>query len=85
MASMACFHSLCQVKAEAVNKLLLKKNDIGEDFAQNYDAHAVFALCRTPFEEENGFGRIVPISQREGIGYRPGAEGTCAIKIVPED
>lgn len=70
-----------KVKADAVNKLVLKKNDLGEDFTQNYDAHAIFALCRTESEEANGYGRIVPVSQREGIGYRPGPLGTCAIKI----
>lgn len=70
-----------KIKADAINKLVIKKNDLGVDFAQNYDAHAVFGLCRTETEEANGFGRIVPISQREGISYRPGAMATCAIRI----
>ncbi len=70
-----------KVKADAVNKLILKKNDLGEDFQQNYDAHAVFALCRTESEEADGYGRIVVVSQREGMPYIPGPKGTCAIKI----
>lgn len=73
-----------KVKAEAVNKLVLKKTDLGEDFTQNYDAHAIFALCRTEDEEANGYGRIVPVAQREGIGYVPGPAGTCAIRIDVE-
>lgn len=73
-----------KIKASAVHKFVIKQNDLALDFAGNYDAHAIFAINRTEFEEAAGFARITAVSQREGIGYQEGPQGTCAIKIVPE-
>lgn len=70
-----------KIKAAATHKLVIKQDDLALDFAGNYDAHAVFAICRTEDEEQSGYARIVAVSQREGAGYRSGPEGTCAIKI----
>lgn len=73
-----------KVKQGAVNKLVLKPSDIGEDFAQAYNCHATFALCRTEDEEREGNGRIVPVLQRAGTAYKYGASTTCCVKIEAE-
>ena len=80
-----CFaFNVAKVKQDAVNKLVIKTTDFGEDFAQAYNCHASFALCRTENEERDGYGRIVPVVQREGMSYKYSASTTCAIKITPE-
>ncbi len=70
-----------KVKQDAVNKLVIKVNDFGEDFAQAYNCHATFALCRTEDEVREGNGRIIPVVQRSGTAYKFGASTTCAIRI----
>lgn len=70
-----------KVKREAVSKLVLKAEDIGVDFAQAYNCHATFALCRTEEEVMQGTARILPVLQREGTAYRHGSSTVCAVKI----
>jgi hypothetical protein len=77
-----CFAwTAAKVRRDAVNKLVIKTDDFGEDFGQAYNCDATYALCRTETEQANGYGRLVPVLQREGTAYKFGASTTCALKI----
>jgi len=68
-----------QVTRNALDKKVLKMNDIAEDYGKIANAHAVFAICGTPEEVEQGVRRIIPVAQREGKKYSP--ENIAVIKI----
>lgn len=69
------------VKASAINKLIVEVGDFGEDSQKAYNCHAAFAICRTKTEMQEGTARIVPVVQREGVGFRNDAATTCAVQF----
>jgi hypothetical protein len=71
-----------QVNREAVNKKVFDLRDISEDFGKFMNAHAVFGLCANPDELEQGIRRIIPIAQREGVGYK--GKNYCLVQIDEE-
>lgn len=71
--------SLSQVKREAIEKFVIKPEDIAEDFAKIANAQAIFAWCRTEEEKKAGYARIIPVVQRQGKPY-----GTVLFKVSPE-
>jgi len=71
-----------QVNREAIlRKKTFDITDLSEDFGKAMNAHAIFAICATPEEEEKGVRRIVPIAQREGVAYRGKSSNMCIIQI----
>lgn len=68
-----------QVNRGGVSKKTLSMTDIAEDFGKVMNAHAVFAICATDDEMEQGIRRIIPVAQREGVGYR--GKNQCIIKV----
>jgi len=71
-----------QVNREAVNKKIFDMRDISEDFGKFMNAHAVFGLCASPDELEQGIRRIIPVAQREGVGYK--GKNYCMIQVDEE-
>lgn len=69
------------VTRSAVSKMVIKVDDFGVDFAQAYNCHATFALCRTEDEVREGNARLIPVVQREGTAYKFTAATTCALSI----
>lgn len=70
------------VRKEAVNKLVIEMTDAAEDFGKAANAHAGFAICRTPLELFAGLARLVPVFQRMGKRYSLSA---CVhLKIIEE-
>ena len=74
---------LSQVNRNAVNKEVITIKDFGEDFGKAANCHAAFAICRTPEEMEQGYARIIPVAQRDGVPYR-GDSTVCLVKIDEE-
>lgn len=68
-----------QVNRKAISKKVFDMGDIAEDFGRIMIAHAVFAICATDEELENGIRRIIPIAQREGVGYK--GKNQCVVKV----
>lgn len=68
-----------QVNRAAIDKKVFSMKDIAEDFGRVMIAHGVFAICATPEELEEGIRRIIPVAQREGVGYK--GKNQCLIKI----
>jgi len=68
-----------QVNRKAIGKKVFDMGDLAEDFGKAMNAHAVFAICATPTEIEEGFRRIVPVAQREGTRFKQGVE--CLIHV----
>jgi len=68
-----------QANRAAISKKTLSMTDIAEDFGRVMIAHAVFAICATDSELEQGIRRIIPVAQREGVGYL--GKYKCIIKI----
>jgi hypothetical protein len=75
--------SQSQVKQSAVGKKEIKVTDFAEDFAKAANAHAAFAVCRTPDEEDEGTARIIPVMQRAGKKYK-GGKNFCMVRIDEE-
>lgn len=71
-----------QVNRDAVNKKTFDLRDFSEDFGKAMNSHAVFGLCSSPEEQEQGIRRIVPIVQREGKAFK--GVNFCVIKIDEE-
>ena len=71
-----------QVNREAVNKKVFDMRDISEDFGKFMNAHAVFGLCGSPDEIEQGIRRIIPVAQREGVGYK--GKNYCLVHVDEE-
>lgn len=71
--------TVSQVKQQALEKRVLKPNDISEDYGKVANAHAIFAICGTKEEMDLGIRRIVPVAQREGKRYTP--RDICVIQI----
>ena len=69
-----------QVNRKAVGKKVFDIQDLAEDFAKSMNAHAIFAICMTPEEEELGIRRIIPVIQREGVSYK-GGKHICVVKV----
>jgi predicted solute-binding protein len=69
-----------QVNRAAIGKKTFDVKDLAEDFAKAMNANAIFAICATPEEEEQGIRRIIPVSQREGVRYQ-GGKHICIVKI----
>ena len=55
-----------QVVRGAMEKFILKQEDINEDIAKIANAQAIFGWCRTEEEKQTGYARIVPVAQRQG-------------------
>lgn len=55
-----------QVNKGAVDKEVIDIKDFAEDFGKAANAHAAFAMCRTPEEVKAKVGRIVSVMQRQG-------------------
>ena len=73
-----------QVNRKAISKKVFDMTDVAGDFGKIMNAHAIFAICATDDEleeDENGMTtrRIIPIAQREGVGYR--GKNQCLVKI----
>lgn len=73
---------LSQVSKAAVEREIITIKDFAEDFGKAANAHAAFAICRTPEEKEAGLARIIPVMQREGEEYH-GERQTCYVEIDP--
>ncbi len=71
-----------QVNRDALSKKTFDMKDVSEDFGKIMNAHAVFAICGTPDEIEQGIRRIIPIAQREGVAYK--GKNMCIIHIDEE-
>lgn len=71
-----------QVNREAVSKKVFDMKDISEDFGKIFNAHSIWAICASPDELEQGIRRIIPIAQREGVGYK--GRNFCLVKIDDE-
>ena len=71
--------SFSQVKQKALSKEVITVADFPEDFGKAANAHAAFAICRTPEEIEMQVARIVPVIQRKGVKYKPGNEAIIFI------
>ena len=71
-----------QVNREAVNKKVFDLTSISEDFGKFMNAHAVFGLCASPEELEQGIRRIIPVAQREGVGYK--GKNYCMVQVDEE-
>lgn len=74
--------ALSQVSKQAVDKATITIKDFAEDFAKAMNAHAAFAICRTPDEIQAGTARIVPVMQREG--FSQGRVDPCFVNINEE-
>lgn len=59
-----------QVNRNAISKKVFDMRDVSEDFAKIMNCHAAFSICATDKEMEQGERRIVPVAQREGVGYK---------------
>ena len=68
-----------QVHRAAISKKVFTMGDIAEDFGRVMIAHAVFAICATDDELENGIRRIIPVAQREGVGYK--GKNQCIVHV----
>lgn len=68
-----------QVNRAAVEKKVITMQDFAEDFSKAMNAHACFALCRTPDDIADGFARLVVVMQREGQPYQEGKEILLAV------
>ena len=73
-----------QVQRGAISKKVFSMGDIQGDFGKVMGAHAIFAICATdeelePDEDGMSIRRIIPIAQREGVGYR--GKNMCIVKI----
>jgi hypothetical protein len=68
-----------QVNRKAIGKKVFDMGDLAEDFGKAMNAHGVFAICATDTEIEEGFRRIVPVCQREGVRFKQGVE--CLIHV----
>lgn len=71
-----------QVNRHAVNKKVFDMTDISEDFGKIMNAHAVFAICATPEELDQGIRRIIPVVQREGVQYN--GKNMCIVSVDME-
>lgn len=63
------------VSKGALDKKVIAVTDFAEDFQKAYNCHGAFALCRTPEERAAGLGRLVAVTQRDGLSYVEGADG----------
>ena len=68
-----------QVNRKAISKKTLSMTDIAEDFGRVMIAHAIFAICSTDEELEQGVRRIIQVAQREGVGYL--GKNQCIVKV----
>lgn len=68
-----------QVNKAAVDKKVFTMKDIAEDFGKVMNAHAIFAICATEEEKEEGIRRIIPVVQREGEKFK--GYNMCMIKV----
>jgi DnaB-like helicase C terminal domain len=68
-----------QVNRHAIGKKVFDIKDLSEDFAKAMNAHAIFAICATPEEEEAKIRRIVPVAQREGVRFK--GNNMCVVDI----
>jgi len=68
-----------QVNRKAIGKKVFDIKDLSEDFGKAMNAHAIFAICATDAEIEDGFRRIVPVAQREGSRFKQGIE--CLVHV----
>lgn len=68
-----------QVNRNAISKKVFDMRDISEDFAKIFNCHAIFALCATDKELEQGERRIIPVAQREGVAFK--GTNMCRIKV----
>jgi KaiC/GvpD/RAD55 family RecA-like ATPase len=68
-----------QVNKKAIDKKVFDLKDLSEDFGKVMNAHAVFAICATPEELEEGLRRVVAVVQREGERYD--GKNHCLVKI----
>jgi hypothetical protein len=68
-----------QVNRQAIGKKVFDVKDLAEDFMKAANAHSVWAICATPEEEEQGIRRIIPVRQREGVGYK--GRNICIVKV----
>jgi KaiC/GvpD/RAD55 family RecA-like ATPase len=71
-----------QVNRDALSKRTFDMKDLSEDFGKAMNAHAIFAICGDPKEVEEGIRRIIPVAQREGVGYK--GKNLCYIEIDEE-
>lgn len=69
------------VKREAITKEHISITDFSEDIGKAYNCHAAFAICRTEQDLASGKARLVPIVQREGVGF---GGGVCKLAMNPE-
>ena len=68
-----------QVNKAGLDKKVFDMKDLAEDFGKNFNAHAIFAICATGDEIEQGLRRIVPVVQREGVKYN--GHNHCIITV----
>jgi len=68
-----------QVNRKAIGKKTFDIRDLSEDFGKSFNAHAIFAICATPKEEEENIRRIIPVCQREGVKYK--GTNVCIVKV----
>lgn len=71
-----------QVNRDALSKKTFDMKDLSEDFGKAMNAHAIFAICGTPQEIEEGIRRIVPVAQREGVAFK--GKNFCCVHIDEE-
>jgi DnaB-like helicase C terminal domain. len=71
-----------QVNRTAIGKKIFDLKDLSEDFAKSFNCHALFSVCMTPEEEQQGIRRIIPVIQREGVSYK--GHNMCIIKVDEE-
>jgi hypothetical protein len=68
-----------QVNRQALEKKVFDMKDLSEDFGKVMNAHAVWAICSSPEENEKGIRRIIPVAQREGVAYK--GKNICYIQV----
>jgi hypothetical protein len=74
--------SVSQANRSAIGQAVVDMSHFAEDIGKAANAHAAFAICRTQWELDNGYGHIIPVVQRRGRRYFPGEE--CFVKIDEE-
>jgi replicative DNA helicase len=70
-----------QVNRKAIGKKIFDIADLAEDFAKSMNADSVWAVCATNDEIEQGIRRIIPVAQREGIGYKHNINNVCIVSV----
>lgn len=62
--------SISTVSRKAISAPVIRVEDFGEDIQKAYNCHAAFALCATEEEAALNIARILPVVQREGVGFK---------------